>query len=152
MLLCVVIPVTATPSPYTQLGVLINPMPCPLARAVAAVTHCTPRDAMRRSTYGAVAFLGASLVWLALWASPVLPDSRMTLALYITLLHAGVACTAVAMLAGTQLAIHQAFHAGFRTGAVAHMDPLEHAEAQARRGERDPLLTLVDDKRANRTT
>lgn len=102
-----------------------------------------PRKVYRRAkrVMGASAALAA--VVLALWALPGwgLPNTRLTMAFYLTLLMMAVGSGCVMMVAGCQLAIHHAFAAGLETGraSVWADETSRPADRQA-----DPVLRLVE--------
>ena len=81
------------------------------------------------------------LVILAGWLFGALPDTRHMLAIYMTLLLLCVGAGCVAMLAASQLAIHQAFSAGYMTGQASVWP--DDADTQPERAD-DPVLRLVD--------
>lgn len=106
------------------------------------MTTCmSPRRVLTWAVRTLVVTLPMVLATLAGWVSGVLPDTRFMLAAYMTLLLICVGAGCVAMLASCQLAIHQAFSAGYQTGqaSVWPQDMDTHPAPSD-----DPVLRLVE--------
>lgn len=101
-----------------------------------------PRTVRRLALATALVCLPSALAVLVSWAVGLLPDVRLVAATYQTLLMAGLASVIVAALAACQVAIHNAFRAGYETGqaSVFPGDPDTHP-----RPDEDPVLRLVED-------
>lgn len=117
-------------------------MPAPAPRRVLAWSTRT----LYLTAPGALFVLAAwSFRWD--WAYPSERPFALLMA-YQLLLMMSVGAAAVALLAGVHLAVHEAFRAGLETGRASvdpdGVDPLKRAQQRRRKGERDPLLRLVD--------
>ena len=106
-----------------------------------------PRRVFRVARAVAWLCLPASAVLLIGWLAGFIPGTEQLRMIYQTILWSGLGAMIVASLAACQLAIHNAFAAGFKTGQASvwpddedtlpgHMPP--------QRGPGDPLLRLVD--------
>ena len=102
-----------------------------------------PGKVFRVARASAWVFIPLALAVLTGWAAGLLPNNRLTLAMYNTLVMAGLGSVIVAVGAACQIAIHNAFRAGFETGQ-ASVWPGDRDTLPKRTGE-DPLLRLVRD-------
>lgn len=103
-----------------------------------------PNHTRRTVTYARRIAWGSGVMTLAtlvLWVVGVLPDARLTLAVYFTLVCGTGASVVVAALGANQVAIHHAFAAGYQTGAASVWP--EDAETHPA-PEDDPVLRLVE--------
>lgn len=109
--------------------------------------HAQPRQVFRVARAAAGILLAAALVLLGLYITGLVPDTRLVQMLYMTLLLLGVAASLAAVGALLQLAVQNAFAAGFRTGQ-ASVWPNDQDTQPRGAGEggsgRDPLLRLVE--------
>ena len=104
---------------------------------MAASARCTYTWSIRTIVTTAPIATAQLVAMVAGWA----PDSRVALALYLTTLLVAVGAGCVACVSASQLAIHQAFNAGLRTGqASVWPDDPDHQAAR----DVDPLLRLVE--------
>lgn len=91
------------------------------------------------------ALLGvAAVVLLVTWAGVLPADSHVAEVGYYTLMVACGTAACVSMMAGVQVAIHDAFRAGFLTGQAAAGEPLDPATMAVLQRDGDPLLRLVE--------